>query len=419
MQRSSGSFSYWEGCNSSNRWSTIYASHFMVEARNAGLDVDNGTWNNMLYNLNNLSQNDRLDGDYYGGRHNISHSLYTLYVLALAKENVLSRLNWMRDNAFEAMRPHDKARLAASYALLGRAGEAKNLIPPASELSFYDKEYRRSYGGFRSNVRDMAMLLDALVAVDPDSKLVDTLIKNLVDRMNGGRWYNTQDNAFAFLAIGKAMSIRGGFGGATNVVVRLGDGTTVPFNKELLLRTPDLLKGDVRLEVEGGALQYAWEVIGVEKEKQSLQTDKGLEVRRRYLDKDGEPLKMDEVRQGDLVVVEITLKTQGASSVENVAVVDLLPTGLEIENARLSTSAAVSWIKSTAQADYVDIRDDRLNLYLTVLKDKRVYYYTTRAVTVGNFTVPNIHAEAMYDPSVMSESGRQKLKVLPPLDALN
>jgi uncharacterized protein YfaS (alpha-2-macroglobulin family) len=68
---------------------------------------------------------------------------------------------------------------------------------------------------------------------------------------------------------------------------------------------------------------------------------------------------------------------------------------------------------STATPDYTDIRDDRMNLYLTLTEKEIVYYYTTRAVTVGQFSVPSIRAEAMYDEEKYSLSGAGSMKVLP------
>ena len=93
-------------------------------------------------------------------------------------------------------------------------------------------------------------------------------------------------------------------------------------------------------------------------------------------------------------------------------ITDLLPTGLEIENARLSTSAALPWVQSDVSPDYVDIRDDRINIFLTVPRNVVTYYYTTRAVTMGNFKIPAVHAEAMYDPDIFSESSGGQLKII-------
>jgi len=103
-------------------------------------------------------------------------------------------------------------------------------------------------------------------------------------------------------------------------------------------------------------------------------------------------------------------------SLENVIVADLLPAGLEIENPRLESRADVPWIEEQDwMSDYMDIRDDRMLLFLSLPgqprgpavgrrsgRKERTFYYALRAVTVGEFTLPPITAECMYDPSYTS-----------------
>jgi hypothetical protein len=262
------------------------------------------------------------------------------------------------------------------------------------------------------------MLLDAVVTVKPDSERVRGLIERLAAEMDDGHWATTQENAFAFLAIGKAAGEQDEFGENNKVTITLGDGTEVPFDGDLRLETPQLLKGDVRIETsDSHKLRYAWELAGVEKKASATQKDRGLEVRRSWLDENGKPVDRDEVRQGELVVVELKLQSLGSGRVENVAVTDLLPAGLEIENSRLSSSARLPGTRSSSEVDHVDIRDDRLNLYLDVGVQPKVYYYTARAVTVGEFAVPGVYAEAMYDPSIMSRHGQDRMTVLPADDS--
>ena len=200
------------------------------------------------------------------------------------------------------------------------------------------------------------------------------------------------------------------------VNVTLGDGRQIPFNNQLDFSTPELLAGDVSIEIEGnGEVQYSWQASGISNDTKLPQQDERLKVRRRYLDKNGEPLDLMSLHQGQLVVAEIRINSEDGR-VDNIAIEDLLPGGLEIENARLSTSASLPWIKSTVQADYVDIRDDRISLFLSVDESELVYFYTTRAVTVGNFKVPSIRAEAMYDPSRFSIASDSQIKILPEQD---
>jgi uncharacterized protein YfaS (alpha-2-macroglobulin family) len=411
MQLEDGRFAYWEGTNVINNWSYLYSSHFLVEAQKAGYKIDETVWNNMLYMLRQSSSKEIARSNLYDRNYGVSHLLYGLYVLALADENVVSKLNYVYDNYLDELRVHDKARLAAAYAVSGETETAKKIIQQISDVSEYDNPYRDTGGNFASSTRDLAMVLDALVMIDPSSSQIPVIVDKLAAQTRNGRWGSTQENAFAFLALGRAMANSDAMKLDVNIV--LGDGTRVPFEKSVLLRTPELLKGEVRIEVKGkGEVSYLWEAVGIDKDPKSLQQDDGVQIRRRYLDKDGEPVDLNNVKQGDLVVVELRMESL-RGNLDNMIITDLLPTGLEIENARLSTSASLPWIKQGVRPDYVDIRDDRINIFLTIRPEERRYYYTTRAVTVGNFAVPAIRAEAMYDPDIYSEANRGQMRIRP------
>jgi len=78
-------------------------------------------------------------------------------------------------------------------------------------------------------------------------------------------------------------------------------------------------------------------------------------VRRRFLDKNGAPADYSLFKQGDLVVAEITVKAVN-ESLDNVAVIDMLPAGFEIENPRLQSRKRISWIGDKAYSPmYMDI----------------------------------------------------------------
>jgi len=412
MQLEDGRFSYWEGTNTINNWAMMYASHFLVEAQKAGYKIDETVWNNMLFQLRQSTSKQMAKSNLYDRYYGVSHLLYGLYVLAIADENVVSKLNYIYDNYLEDLRLHDKSRLAAAFAASGEMETARKILQQITNISEYDSPYRDTGGSFASSTRDLSMVLDAIVKIDENSAQIPVIIDKLAARTHNGRWGTTQENAFAFLAIGRAVANSEAMKVDAHIV--LGDGTVVPFDKNVLLRTPELLKGEVRIEVKGkGEVGYQWEAIGIEKDPKSLQQDEGIQIRRRYLDKNGEPVDLNNLHQGELVVVELRMESLG-NNLENMVITDLLPMGLEIENARLSTSASLPWIKQRIQPDYVDIRDDRINIFLTVKPEEYRYYYTTRAVTVGTFAVPAVRIEAMYNPDIFSEANRSKMRIRPP-----
>jgi uncharacterized protein YfaS (alpha-2-macroglobulin family) len=116
------------------------------------------------------------------------------------------------------------------------------------------------------------------------------------------------------------------------------------------------------------------------------------------------------------VITELTVKALfGEGRVDNVAVVDLLPAGLEIENPRLlNAGAALEWMKGRTNPEHIDVRDDRILFFGSVWSNQESkYYYASRAVTRGTFTLPHAFVEAMYDPSFQAYAGAGTLTVLP------
>lgn len=62
----------------------------------------------------------------------------------------------------------------------------------------------------------------------------------------------------------------------------------------------------------------------------------------------------------------------------------------------------------------MDIRDDRLLLFTSLRKAGTYrFYYALRAVTCGEFFLPPIKAECIYEPEIQSAAGSGILSVIP------
>ena len=128
----------------------------------------------------------------------------------------------------------------------------------------------------------------------------------------------------------------------------------------------------------------------------------------------GEPVT-GTFEQGELVVVELSITP--IDSLQNVVIADLLPAGLEIENARLSARAKLGKVQlpnnvTPLKPEHVDIRDDRL-LIVTHLPEATpfMHRYLARAVTCGSFVLPAVRAECMYAPDIASTHGAGRIEV--------
>jgi alpha-2-macroglobulin len=121
----------------------------------------------------------------------------------------------------------------------------------------------------------------------------------------------------------------------------------------------------------------------------------GLEVRRDYLtDKDE---KLGTIRVGDTIRVRIRIRSTTGSAVENVAVVDLLPSGFEVVRSE-SGGASVE----NENLSHSDIREDRVILYVSAGTAITELRYQVKVTAAGKLIVPPITAQAMYNRAVQA-----------------
>ena len=109
------------------------------------------------------------------------------------------------------------------------------------------------------------------------------------------------------------------------------------------------------------------------------------------------------------MIVEISFDAD--LNYENVVISDMLPAGFEIENPRIETRDGSGLAKKNDFVpDHMDIRDDRFLIFTDLpTGNKFTYKYVVRAVTKGDFILPPISAECMYDPSIKSVNGQGRV----------
>lgn len=395
MQNRDGGFSYWPGMDWSCPWSSIYAAHFLVEARKAGYTVSDRVYNRMTGFLNKIGRA-RTDNAW-----DLERRVYALYVLALAGKPQLSSMAYVKGQKIGDLHADSRMHLAAAYYYAGDKKTARELMPAVFAVSSGRRDTGRNY---YSAQRVDAIALGLLADIDPSHAAIPKLVQRLSDGLRAEHWGTTQENAFAFMALGKLYKKK------TQNTVYTGEvlvnGTTIAsFDHKSPKRISDarLKKGKVTIKIEGsGECYYYAESSGVPMTTVS-EVDKGIAVRREIFDRDGKKVNLNEVKQGDLLVVRIAIKTS-EDNMENVVIADLLPSGLEIENPRLASSAKIGWLsRDTFTPSYMDIRDDRLLLFASFNEASTYnFYYAVRAVSCGSFTLPPIKAECMYEPEIVS-----------------
>ncbi len=416
MQLHDGAFSYWPGESSpAGGWSIVYATHFLLEAKKAGYAVSENSINMALNAVTAIARSKLTEDYYYYGpgqkilvkRIADKSTIYALYVLALGGQPEKSIMNFYRVER-GLLTTDTQYLLAGAFAYAGDRKTYLELLPP----EYISEEAQRTSGyNFDSPVRANALILNILLETDLNNPYIPRYMEYLSKVYRNYYWFSTQDDAFTLLAFGKAARMAS----ATKIdgFVKVGEKTfsytggnqkvdIEPFGKKLTLT----MNGT-------GRVYYSIITDGIRKNGTIKTEDKNLQVRREFFDRNGMPVNLSAVKQNDLVIVKLTLNS-AVNMLENVAITDLLPAGFEIENPRLTENTNYKFISNASVPSYIDIRDDRINLYTSFHGGNRqqIFYYMVRAVTAGAFEYAPVVAEAMYDANYYSASGQTKLRIM-------
>jgi alpha-2-macroglobulin len=118
----------------------------------------------------------------------------------------------------------------------------------------------------------------------------------------------------------------------------------------------------------------------------------GLEVYREIVDDNGNPTTTAYL--GKPVKVRLKIRGLKEDTITNVAIVDLLPGGFEVVGDSLKPGL------ESAGCDYVDVREDRVVFFTSIGAGMNEITYQMKADNRGEFVVPPLFAESMYDRGV-------------------
>ena len=301
-----------------------------------------------------------------------------------------------------------KYLLSVAYAVAGDKKKYAELLPQ----SFSGEESVPETGGsFYSPIRDEAIALSALIDVDPKNNQIPVMAKHVADMLKNRSWYSTQESSFSLLALGKLAKYEGN--STVTADIKVNGKTVGSFNgKEMKYSSHDAAAKDVEIVTKGeGRLYYYWQSEGISISGQYKEVDNFLKVRRQFFDRYGRTVNNNTFQQNDLVIVQVSLERAFSTNVENVVITDIIPAGFEIENPRTKEIPGMEWIKNAETPVSLDVRDDRIHLFVDLTSEKQVYYYAVRAVSAGNYKMGPVSAEAMYRGEYHSFNGGGTVKI--------
>ncbi len=407
LQLANGGLSRWQAGDAPDGWSSTYAAHFLLEAQKAGFEVNARVLSRLLDFISTKTGGPATETEaVYNGDGSIStrkiasrEVVYGLYVLALSGKPGRAVMNYYKANA-ALLTPDERYLLAATYAQAGDRAAFQQLLPKTYPNPAVVRE---TGGSLSSPVRNTALTLNSLLETDSENLQIAALARLLSQQLNASPYLNTQETAFATLALGK-LARRAANSTATATVLR-GNQALGSFSGPDLVLTKSVAFPLTIRTAGSGALYYFAQTEGLSATGTVPEVDNFLRVRRTFLTRDGQPISENSFSQNQLVVVKLTVESLSGLAIDNVVVTDLLPAGLEVENPRLTAERELSWVKDQSTPEHFDLRDDRIHFFTSVDKTPRTFYYLTRAVSRGKFRLGPASADAMYRGEYRSYHG--------------
>ena len=403
FQVPSGGFSYWQGQPDADDWGSSYAGHFLIEAEKKGYVLPISFKSKWISYQQKMAKQWRFEKQYY----NDMAQAYRLYTLALAGSADLASMNRLRETV--GISNESKLRLAATYALIKQNAAGMALLSKSfiDEQNFNENYYYYYYG---SADRNRAMALETLILLGQKQQAFAMATK-LAKNLSSDKWMSTQTTAYGLYAMSKFAKSNGSKG----VSVQYSNG-----GKEIIINTAKTVTQRNLVVTTGGnsisikntknntlfvrVLNSGILPVGNEKVIQNNLSSSVV-----FKDRKGKAISVTKIAQGTEFYAEVTLTNRKNEWVDNVALTQILPSGFEIVNTRYTDFGdATSNI-----ADYIDIRDDRANYYFSLkASETRKFKILLNASYLGQYYLPGLQCEAMYDNDFLARTKGQWVEVV-------
>ncbi len=310
----------------------------------------------------------------------------------------------------------------------GAAGPAA--VPTAHWGS--DGIFRRWPDG---GVEATAFALQALLAIEPTSDLVEPAMNWLVKNRRGAQWSNTRDTAITVLALNRYLAATKELGKSASFEIDVNgkkagevEGATALDGRARFEIDPALLRdgeNEILLRAADGAppIYVAAQAKFFTLEQPIPAAGNEVFVKRDYLLstprrtlldgyrfdrrpwKEGEP-----AAAGSRVDVELTLEAK--NDLEYLLVEDLKPAGLEAVGGRSGEAMTASGPDGRTAPVYCELRDRKVAFFIRRLSPGTwKIRYEMRAETPGNFSALPVMGEAMYAPEIRGNGESRRVEI--------
>ena len=409
-QLPNGGFVYWPGNAVADEWISSYTGMFLTLAQEKGYAVHANVLNKWKRFQRAAAQNWRMpqEANNWQQWQSELQQAFHLYTLALAGAPEYGAMNRMKEQPGLSIQA--KWRLAAAYALTGKMKPAEELVYNAETTVIPYSSMNQIYG---SSDRDEAMILETLLLMNRERDALQQA-KVVSKNLSQENWFSTQSTAFALMAMGRLAEKLSGsldftwtWNGKQQPAVK---SAKAVFEKEI---STSPKSGTVAVKNQGkGALSVDL-ITRTQLLNDTLPAiSDNLRMDIRYASMDGKPMSVNDIRQGtDFTAIASISNTSGTTDYTNLALTHIIPSGWEVYNERMTVPEAEpqettdSSGNVSGQYTYQDIRDDRVLTYFNLRRgETKIFTIRLQATYAGNFILPSVQCEAMYDVNVQARS---------------
>ena len=471
-QNDDGGFGLWVNASQVSDFASVYATHYLIEAKDRGVAVPPDVLKSALGYVTQLASRET---DALAGERLRAYAVYVLTRSGVVTSQYLSSVQKTLENSYKTTWKKDLAAvyLAGAYKLLKQERKAQALIADLKfgEVTDAEVDYENYYDPL---TRD-AQLLHMLARHFPErlAKIEGDALLSLVTPITQNR-YNTLSSAYSILALeayAQVAEAQPATGFSIMEVAANGQQKALALPQGLFPVSSFSPEVGRLLVGSTGPLRAYYQVTqsGFDLNPPADVVKQKLEVFREYVGADGKPIT--QVKLGDEVEVRVKLRSLSNATLWNLAIIDLLPGGFEVvvqppetagdpeeeekedktedgsghhegseggegdgephgdgdgdgDHAADSDDKAARRVHPTPSAlpfakssstwtpEFGDVREDRVILYGSVGSDIKEFVYTIKATNLGTYAIPPLQGEGMYDRGVLARSLGGKLTVV-------
>jgi uncharacterized protein YfaS (alpha-2-macroglobulin family) len=410
FQTNEGGLSYWPGEGENNEWASNYGGHFMIEAEANGYKLPAGFKQSWLKYQKSRASNWTGESNYYYYYDYGLTQAYRLYTLALAGEPEMGAMNRLREKNNNSLQT--KWMLAASYVLAGQPEIAKQIT---TNLSTDIKPYWETGYTYGTDLRDRAMILETY-SLMKDFAHASLIAEDIAKKLSSDDWYGTHTLAYCLISFSKYAKASNLSKGSFEFSYKIDDNpiTDVSSRNAIYQVKPEVRnKSKINVNIVNknkGALYVRFFREGVPIAGSDKDAESDLSLRIVYKDMKGNPLDVENMKQGTDFKAEVTIRNLNATTyVQNLALTQIVPSGWEIINTRLADMTVAGTINVP---DYQDIRDDRIMSFFDLKSgESKTFTFLFNSTYLGEYYQPSVNCEAMYDHRIYARKAGKWVKV--------